>query len=294
MIKLTGRIRSPRLAGSINMVPAEGGGGPLQAKTAYPSHSEQIIAPDEDYYGLVAVTVKPVPRLPFAAVEVYEALPDVAETVVNLGAVVSVTAEKYVTFTSACYENTGGTELTGTIDVAAGDWVLATVTTRSATTLPSGWTVLKESTVLNAGASNQRMFFLCKQATADGTESITITQTDSARIYINLLAAKSAAGFAYHEGTEVYSDTEKPVSITVSRPDYKLLVWGCTANLWYNSAPYGEWTCSGLTAICLDQASTQPRQANFVDRTSAESRTFARGAADDGSYYIIDCVEVLY
>lgn len=71
MIKLTGRIRSPRLAGSINMVPAEGGGGPLQAKTAYPSHSEQIIAPDEDYYGLVAVTVKPVPRLPACEVSVY-------------------------------------------------------------------------------------------------------------------------------------------------------------------------------------------------------------------------------
>lgn len=47
-----------------------GGGGPLQAKTAYPSHSEQIIAPDEDYYGLVSVTVKPVPKLPACVVEI--------------------------------------------------------------------------------------------------------------------------------------------------------------------------------------------------------------------------------
>lgn len=217
----------------------------------------------------------------------------VFENTVNLGIEVVVLDEAYVTFTSACYENKGGTELTGTIDVSAGDWVLATVTTRSATTLPSDWTVLKESTVLNADALNQRMFFLCKQATADGTESITITQTDSVRIYINLLAAKSATGFAYHEGTEVYSDTEKLESITVARPDYNLLVWGCTANLWNTSAPYGEWACSGLTAICLGQASTQPRQANFVDRTSAESRTFECGV-EDGTFYIIDCVEVLY
>lgn len=41
-----------------------GSGGPLQAKTAYPSHSEQIITPDEDYYGLLAVTVEPVPLFP--------------------------------------------------------------------------------------------------------------------------------------------------------------------------------------------------------------------------------------
>lgn len=47
---------------------AAGAGGPLQAKTVYPSHTEQIIAPDEDFYGLVSVTVKPVPRLPVASV----------------------------------------------------------------------------------------------------------------------------------------------------------------------------------------------------------------------------------
>lgn len=49
---------------------AAGGGGPLQAKTVYPSHTEQIIAPDEDYYGLVSVTVKPVPRVKAAEMSV--------------------------------------------------------------------------------------------------------------------------------------------------------------------------------------------------------------------------------
>lgn len=63
VVKLSGRIKELRLAGRINMIPSEGGGGPLQAKTVYPSHSEQVVAPDEDYYGLVAVTVKAVPRV---------------------------------------------------------------------------------------------------------------------------------------------------------------------------------------------------------------------------------------
>lgn len=73
MIELYGQIKPQRLRGHLNVVPSEGGaGGPLQAKTAYPSHSEQIIAPDEDYYGLVSVTVKPVPRLPACEVKVMQ------------------------------------------------------------------------------------------------------------------------------------------------------------------------------------------------------------------------------
>ena len=80
------------------MIPSEGGGGPLQAKTVYPSHSEQIIAPDEDYYGLVAVTVKGVPRLPFAAVSVGEGIGAVeCETDIPVSVYVTITAEDVAT-----------------------------------------------------------------------------------------------------------------------------------------------------------------------------------------------------
>lgn len=64
MVKLEGRISPKRLYGNIYRVPSDGSGGPLQAKTVYPNHDEQIIAPDEDFYGLALVTVKPVPRKP--------------------------------------------------------------------------------------------------------------------------------------------------------------------------------------------------------------------------------------
>lgn len=73
-IKLKGRVDVKRLSGKINLVPSASSGGPLQAKTVYPSHSEQAIAPDEDYYGLAVVTVKPVPRVPVAQSEFMEGM----------------------------------------------------------------------------------------------------------------------------------------------------------------------------------------------------------------------------
>ena len=96
--KLTGQILRRQVYGELKAVPAAlgGGGGPLQAKTAYPSHSEQIIAPDEDYYGLVSVTVKPVPRLPAFSLGVAadDAIGAVTTPLLEFGAV-SVTAEDY-------------------------------------------------------------------------------------------------------------------------------------------------------------------------------------------------------
>lgn len=95
---LQGQIKPISLHGSINVVPNEGGaGGPLQSKTVYPSHEEQIITPDEDYYGLAVVTVKAVPRVPACFADTGYQLPNVVETKVNIGAEVSVTAGKYYT-----------------------------------------------------------------------------------------------------------------------------------------------------------------------------------------------------
>lgn len=104
MIKLNAQIRVQRLAGKIMRTASDGAGGPLQAKTVYPSHSEQIIVPDEDFYGLSIVTVKATPRLPAFAMSVCEGngdifYGDVVENVVNIAVgVESVTAEKYYTY----------------------------------------------------------------------------------------------------------------------------------------------------------------------------------------------------
>ena len=96
MIELHGQIAPQRLHGQIYKVAGEGSGGPLQAKTVYPSHDEQIITPDEDFYGLVSVTVKPVPRLPFAAVSVVGDRDNIIDHIMNIGAAVSVEGGEYI------------------------------------------------------------------------------------------------------------------------------------------------------------------------------------------------------
>lgn len=102
MITLKGKISVQRLSGIVNIVGSGGGGGPLQSKVIFPSHSEQIIAPDEDYYGLSLVTVKPTPRLSALVVSLNEGpgdiwLGDTVENIVIDGVAVSVGEEKWYT-----------------------------------------------------------------------------------------------------------------------------------------------------------------------------------------------------
>lgn len=94
-IKLTGQIVRRQVWGDLKAVPAAVGGAKLQAKTVFPSHSEQTISPDDDYDGLAVVTVKAVPRIPFCAVSVAEEVPIMVGTTVNISTAVSVTAVDY-------------------------------------------------------------------------------------------------------------------------------------------------------------------------------------------------------
>ena len=112
--------------------------------------------------------------------------------------------------TSQCVQTQSGTSLTAEIAVQAGQWVLATVTTRSATAYPDGWTLVHESAALNSSNSNQRMAMLCRKADADGTARCTVTQSSAARIYLNLIAfaGDDVAGFAYCEGSELLQNSQ--------------------------------------------------------------------------------------
>lgn len=96
-VKLTGQIVRRQVWGELKAVPAEVGGAKLQAKTAFPSHSEQTIKPDDDYDGLAVVTVKPTPRLPACVASFSEGIHETVENVVNIAVGVSVTAEKIYT-----------------------------------------------------------------------------------------------------------------------------------------------------------------------------------------------------
>ena len=180
--------------------------------------------------------------------------------------------------TSQCVQTQSGTSLTAEIAVQAGQWVLATVTTRSATAYPDGWTLVHESAALNSSNTNQRMAMLCRKADADGTVRCTLTQSSAARIYLNLIAfaGDDVAGFAYCEGSELLQNSEAS-SFTRPRPAAARLVWGCSAPTWLTS-PRKTWTCGDLTAISLPYAD-QARQANFID-TDAADRTSGKNSTE--------------
>lgn len=96
MLKLTARIRVQRLFGSLEKVASEGSGGPLQAKTAWPSHDEQVIAPDEDYYGLVSVKIMPVPRLPACVMSAKSDTNNIVDHVIGINAEMSAEGSEYI------------------------------------------------------------------------------------------------------------------------------------------------------------------------------------------------------
>lgn len=93
--KLIGQLYDHRLRGVLNTVPSSGS-VLLQAKSAYPSHDEQVIMPDDEYQGLSLVKVMPVPRLPACVASVEMGMPDAdVDIVVNLAIGSSITAEDY-------------------------------------------------------------------------------------------------------------------------------------------------------------------------------------------------------
>ena len=187
-----------------------------------------------------------------------------------------------------CIETSSGTSLSASIYARTGDWVLATVTTRSATTFSDDWELIRES----GGIADfpQKMYFLSRQSTGDGLSTITVNQTSSARIYINLITFSNILGFMYHDGNEFLENTTTISTVTLNRPNYPIIVWGCSANLWSTSTPYGNWSCDDLNAICLDSSKTAPRQANFIDKGTPTQRIFS---ASTETYCVIDCIEVV-
>lgn len=194
---------------------------------------------------------------------------------------------------SQSFEVNGGTSLTGSVSAKAGDYILATVSARSDITIPDSMTVLKIGDYVTASSgTKQAMSFAYEQVQEDGTYTYTFKQATSSRMYLNLIVLSNIDGLQY---SGKYHTTGNGTS-SLSVPDKSsgdLLVWGCSAITWNTTYPSGLWSTSpnDLTYVGLSDASTQPRQANFIDTGSgAVSRTFSAVAATD---YVIDAVEII-
>lgn len=192
-------------------------------------------------------------------------------------------------YTVACTEVSSGTTLTGSIFARAGDFVFCTLTTRSETTLPEGWTVLAISQT--TASLTQRMSLLYKQVDSDGMVSFTATQASSARIYMNLIAFSGIKGFRY-SGGEFFYDADEYDSFAVERPTPKTLLWAMSANYWSSTSPFSPWTCDEISSPVITLPSTtQGRQGNFIDEDGGTMRTFIPGST--GTSGIIMWVQVI-
>jgi len=188
-------------------------------------------------------------------------------------------------------DTSSNTTLSLSVSAFEGDWILATVTTRSATTYPSDWALLHESHDLGSGGVNQRMAMLCKQATRTGVVSISVSQASSERIYLNLIAFTGINGFSYTSGTEEYSLTAIN-SITRNKSTNSRVVWCHTATTWKQDGSY-HWTCSADLERVDMLSSSQSRQSNFIDDLPQGSRVFYVAAGETYSQLVSDYVTIL-
>lgn len=179
--------------------------------------------------------------------------------------VVKITPKTAIAESVVCKDVSSGTTLSSSITCEVGDLIVAQIVVRSSLTLPNGWTLLRTIPAVSGDSNNhQTLSFAYKIATST-TETLTVTQSSSNRIYINLIRVKNADSIIY------VSEAEKAlqgymISSAVLQ-SAGLYIWGVSSTLWASSAPYGDWTSEPTTLAysSLDDANYQPRLGTFVE-----------------------------
>ena len=177
-------------------------------------------------------------------------------------------------YTYNCAELSSGTSLSNSVSCSVGDLIIASIITRDTLTLSDGWTLISTSGINSTDTSGngQRLSFAYKYAT-NTTESITVTQASSQRLYITMVALRGATGFVDNGYSYVNSES---ASITVTKPS-GLTLFGCSAPLWSTSSPYKLWTTSNDSVMIQLGTSTQSRLGVILDETDDTEVTITSG-----------------
>lgn len=191
-----------------------------------------------------------------------------------------------------------GTSISGTVNAKAGDYVLATVSARSALTIPDSMTYLYKGNVFASNDANQSMSFAYQKIAEDGTYTYTFKQATAERMYLSLIVLSDIDGLSYSGKYHIEVQSKTPVSVP-EKSNGDMLVWGCSSSLWLNSDTSNSksWITNpdDLTYIGGASNSGQSRQANFIDLgTGAVSRTFfPYEDSGDDSVFVVDAVEII-
>ena len=191
-----------------------------------------------------------------------------------------------------------GTSISGTVNAKAGDYVLATVSARSALTIPGSMTYLYKGNVFASNSANQAMSFAYQKISEDGTYTYTFKQATADRMYLSLIVLSDIDGLSYSGKYHIEVKSKTPVSVP-EKSDGDMLVWGCSSSLWLTSDTSNSQTWitnpDDLTYIGGASNSGQSRQANFIDfGTGAVNRTFLpyENSGDD-LVFVVDAVEII-
>ena len=192
-----------------------------------------------------------------------------------------------------CNDVESATTLDTTITCEVGDLILAQIIVRSALTLPTDWTLLRTIPAVET-TYNQTLSFAYKRATST-SETLTVTQATSGRIYTNIVRLSDAASVSYIQSCEkTNTDT---ASISSTKPvTPNMVVWGVSCNLWNSSSPNGDWTYSPSTLdyYSLPQSTKQPRLGTFIDSSGAGGRTFTASMSNgSGNGIMCGAVEIV-
>ena len=191
-----------------------------------------------------------------------------------------------------------GTSISGTVNAKAGDYVLATVSSRSVLTIPDSMTYLYKGNVFASNSANQAMSFAYQKIAEDGTYTYTFKQATAGRMYLSLIVLSDIDGLSYSGKYHIEVQSKTPVSVP-EKSDGDMLVWGCSSTAWLTSDTSNSksWITNpdDLTYIGGASNSGQSRQANFIDLgTGAVSRTFfPYEETGENLFFVVDAVEIM-
>lgn len=192
-----------------------------------------------------------------------------------------------IKYTSSASEVQSDTKLTSSVECNVGDLVVAAIATRDTLTLSDGWNLISTSNVNSMDTSNGHRLSWAYKTAESTSESITVTQASSQRLYINMIALKGATGVT--DKGYSYRDDTTSGDLTVDKPS-GLVLWGMTTPLWGTVTPYLQWIASNNIPIIQLGTNTQSRLGLGIDQTKETRVKFLSGS--DASTIIVGCLTV--
>lgn len=189
---------------------------------------------------------------------------------------------------SKTYATSSGTSITGSINAEIGDILIAHIVVRSELTIPDDMELLFTGSIAESNVSYQSLSMAFKKVTVSGSQSVTINQATSGRIYLNLIVVRNVKSINYtgnYKKILTANLNSSPVSI-VKESENKKIIWVITCIVARDSDSF-SCTPNDISTI------SQNRLASFVDVSSNKKEHSIKYTVSESHTYLIDAVELI-